>query len=82
MNRTSEANVNSAFRIVCAEARGAGLDPSDWVLHSGNSSFGYQWLITSATQGNVGRPLGTTKREAYEALHHMYSTLYLVNKNR
>lgn len=78
MSRYTERDVNNAFGWFVQASKDAGLDTTGWVLHSGNSSYGYNWRI-QGPRGQIGLPLGTTKREAYSTLRHMWGVLDLVN---
>jgi hypothetical protein len=79
--RISKRDVAAAFAYLKKAAESAGIKGSeDWTLHAGNSSYGYQWFISSKSGFKKGRNLGTTKREAREALLHMAEGIWLVNK--
>lgn len=81
MSRYTEQDVRNTFVWFVGASKDAGVDTTGWVLHGGNSSYGYHWRI-QGPKGQVGTVLGTTKREAHQALRHMIYALELVNKNR
>ncbi|WP_168217859.1 hypothetical protein [Occultella kanbiaonis] len=76
---TSLRDVRAAFIGTCAGARAAGLDPTDWVLEEGSSTYGRLWRIIGRdprTGGHyfvpgVSVPLGTTRSEALRSLEAM-----------
>lgn len=74
MNRTSAAQVISAYRYLVSTAKKKGVDTSKWNLQYGNSSYGYQWRILADSVVD----LGTTKREAYQTLRAIEEAYRLI----
>jgi hypothetical protein len=78
--RTTEAQVIAAFDYLKKAAESAGIKGADrWVLQHGNGSYGYHWRVVSNAGFKKGRDLGSTKREAREAMLHMAEGLWLAS---
>lgn len=70
MSRFTSKDAEWAFSVLKGSAKDAGFNTEDWYLHHGNSSYGYNWRVFS-DNGQIGKDLGTTAREAYRAMLHM-----------
>lgn len=84
MQRYTETMVKAALASLKSEAKRAGIKGAKhWTLHTGNSSYGYQWrVIDNQTGASILRDLGTTKREAYQSLRMATEAYYLLNKGK
>lgn len=83
MARISERDVAGMFKRACAAAKALGADTTSWELHTGNSTNGISWKLVTP-RGREHPPaaglhltgwsneyLGSTRREAYDALHYL-----------
>lgn len=81
MSRYTDRDVRNAFDWFVGASNDAGIDTTGWVLHGGNSSYGYSWRIVSPRAQSINSiVLGTTKREAYKSLRVMALVLEMTNR--
>ncbi len=73
--RTTPNDITAAFDRLTAAARSLGIDTSEFRLHLGNTSTGISWKLDmpghSLRMGFGGNYLGSTARQAYDALEYM-----------
>lgn len=84
--RITAAMVKGAFAAMTSRAERIGLDTRQWRLEEGEPSVGYNWALMKVGDGSrlglTGKgggsaSLGSTKREAYEALVYMKAAFHL-----
>lgn len=73
-NRISPKDVEGMFTRCANSAQAVGLDTTGWCYTSGSSTNGQSYKLDAPTlplSGWGGNYLGSTAREAYDALHFL-----------
>lgn len=71
-------DVDTAFVLFTQTARVAGIDTTGWALHRGNPTRSLVEVEAATGAHHTIATLGTTNREAYDALGHMRRALHLL----